>query len=62
MPLQIDASDDNANWTKQSWDLPIHDIATLRAYIAAQGISVQQFKRQAIYRFNVAKLPWLRGL
>lgn len=62
MALQIDASDDNANWTKQTWDLGIHDIPTLRKFIAAQGISVQQFKRQAIYRFNVTKLPWLRAL
>lgn len=52
----------NADWTKQTWDLPIDDVETLRAHLKAQGTTVRHFKSLPVYRLNVGKLPWLRDL
>lgn len=60
--FDLDADPDNADWTKGTWDLPVHDVESLRAYLAAQRRTVAAFKRLPIYRMNVKKLPWLRDL
>jgi hypothetical protein len=60
--INIDASPVNADWTKQTWDLPAHDLPSLREYLAAEGLSVAEFRRLPVYLLNVDKLPWLRDL
>ena len=61
--IDLDGSLDNADWTKQVWDLVgIDDIDKLRAYLKANKMSPAQFKRLPVYRFNVKKMPWLREL
>lgn len=52
----------NADWTKQTWDLPVRSLPELRAYLQDHGITIAQFKALPVYRLNVRKLPWLRRL
>ena len=60
--IRVDADIDNADWTKQSWDLGIDNVEDLRAWLKAQGITVAAFKRLPVYKFNVSKLKWLEDL
>lgn len=60
--VDIDADIDNADWTKQSWDLPCRTLDDLREYLRQTGTSVAEFKRLPVYRFNVDTLPWLADL
>lgn len=60
--LDIDADLTNADWPKQSWDLPVSTVGELRRHLKAQGITIAQFKRLPVYRLNVSKLAWLRKL
>ena len=55
----------NADWTKQSWDLPFQgpdDLQNLRDFIRSSGMTVEQFKRLPVYRLNVDKMSWVREL
>lgn len=60
--LNLDDDDDNANWTKRSWDLDVYNVDDLRALLDRMGVSVADFKRKLVYRANVDKLPWLKKL
>ncbi len=60
--LRVDESIDNADWTKQSWDLPYDNVEDLHAYLDAQGITVEHFKTRPVYRFNLKTQPWLLNL
>lgn len=61
--MNIDANPDNRDWTKRTWDLlGIKNLKDLRRYIAGAGMTVKQFKKLPVYRFNVDKMPWLKGL
>jgi uncharacterized protein YaeQ len=60
--INLDADLTNADWTKQSWDLPAHNVQDLRAWLKDQGTSVAAFKRLPVYKLNVEKLPWLKKL
>ena len=63
MPVvNIDANLENADWTKQSWDIPAHSVKDLRAWQKRQGMTIAHFKRLPVYRFNVEKLAWLKDL
>jgi len=62
MRVNLDADLHNADWTKQSWDLPAHNVQELRDLLKAQGTTVAAFKRLPVYKFNVDKLPWLKKL
>ena len=63
-PFNIDADPMNADWTKQSWDLPYRDAKSLRAYLEASGQTVEHFKTLPVYRLNVNKpgMEWLKEL
>ena len=52
----------NADWTKQSWDLPFTNAEALRAFLHERGTTVQAFKKLPVYTQNLDKLPWLRDL
>ncbi len=53
---------ENEDWTKRTWDLPFDNAEDLREYIEAIGMTVEEFKRLPIYRWNVDKMPWLEKL
>lgn len=52
----------NADWTKQTWDLPATSLPALRAYLKGIGVSVQTFKKLPVYQLNLARYPWLKRL
>jgi hypothetical protein len=60
--IRVDALLDNADWTKGTWDLPIDNVADLRAYLKATKVSVAAFKALPVYRRNLRTQPWLAGL
>jgi len=61
-PVNIDADLENADWTKGSWDIPATSVEELRTWLKQQGMTVEQFKRLPVYRRNMKRLEWLRGL
>ena len=64
MELHPDADLSNADWTKRSWDLPIHDAEGLQRWLAAKGVTLAHFKTLPVYRFNVDKpeFKWLKDM
>jgi hypothetical protein len=62
--LNLDADPMNADWTKQTWDLPYTDAKSLREYLKASGQTVEHFKQLPVYRLNVKKpgMEWLKEL
>jgi len=62
MALMPDQQLHNADWTKQSWDLPWRNVEDARAALEARGMSVAHFKTLPVYRLNVDRVPWLREL
>jgi hypothetical protein len=61
MALNLDANQDNADWPKRTWDLDIHTVDDLRAFLAFIGVSADQFRRSPVYRWNEDK-PGMEGL
>lgn len=59
--LPVDEGD-NADWTKQSWDLPYQTVEELRGFLQRTGMTVEEFRQLPIYRYNVSKMPWLQDL
>jgi hypothetical protein len=55
MGFNLDANQDNADWPKRTWDLDIHTVDELRAFLAFIGVSVEAFRTWPIYRWNVEK-------
>ena len=62
--LNIDAYPMNADWTKQTWDLPAKNVDELRAYLKASGQSAEHFKALPVYKLNATKpgFEWLKEL
>jgi hypothetical protein len=59
--INLDASD--GDWIKRAaWDLPASNVEELRAWLADQGMTVEEFKRLTVYRANFDRLPWLQEL
>ena len=57
-----DLDEENADWTKTTWDLPT-DKAEFLALLRDMGTTVEQFKSQPVYRFNLETgPPWLKDL
>ena len=59
--INVDADLANADWTKQSWDLP-RDKAEFLKFLKATGSTVEHFKTLPVYEWNLDKIPWLREL
>lgn len=60
---ELDQEPWNADWSKRTWDFDdINDVEALRAWLKAEGTSVEDFKQLPVYQFNIDKLPWLKDL
>lgn len=60
-PFNIDAGD-NADWPKQTWDLPYTTVAQVRAWLRSRGVTIAEFKRTPAYRLALPRNPWLKKL
>lgn len=57
-----DLDEENADWTKRTWDLPT-DLAEFLRGLEQTGMSVAEFKTLPVYRFNLKTGPsWLKDL
>ena len=61
-PIYPDADPIDADWTKRTWDLNVHNVQDLRRLLKAWGMSVRKFKKLPIYKLNVDKIKWLKDL
>jgi hypothetical protein len=62
--IDLDADLVNADWTKQTWDIPAKNVEELRAFLRQHRMSVKAFKRKPAY-LAVKDRPgfaWLREL
>jgi hypothetical protein len=53
--FNLDADLHNADWTKQSWDLPPYKSAEFLSAIKASGMNLATFKALPVYQHAVAK-------
>jgi hypothetical protein len=60
--FSIDADPMNADWTKQTWDLPATNLAELMEMLTETHMSADEFKQLPVYLLNVDKLEWLQDL
>lgn len=51
--IHIDADSINADWTKQSWDLPEFGSSKFNEYLRRSGITLAQFKQTNVYKHAV---------
>jgi len=56
MVLNIDADLENADWTKQTWDLPKYKSDEFIEWLTQSGMTLTQFKKLPVYQFNKDKL------
>ena len=52
--LNIDADLSNADWTKQSWDLPEYKSKEFMDWLKFSGMTLEQFKKLPVYKLNIA--------
>jgi hypothetical protein len=62
MVILADERAENADWPKRTWDLQIENKTDRLEYLKAMGMTVEQFKKLPVYRWNVEKLLWLKEL
>ncbi|MDA8218370.1 MAG: hypothetical protein M0Z94_12205 [Dehalococcoidales bacterium] len=53
--LCVDGDPDNADWTKQTWDLPPYKSEESMRFLARSGETLDDFRRLPVYRFAVLK-------
>ena len=53
-PLNIDANLENADWTKQSWDLPKYKSKEFMDWLKSSGMTLEQFRKLPVYKINLA--------
>lgn len=53
MVLNIDAILENADWTKQTWDLPKYKTKAFYDWLKFFGMTLTQFKKLPVYKFNL---------
>ena len=51
--LNIDAILDNADWTKQSWDLPKYKSKEFMDWLKFSGMTLAHFKKLPVYKMNI---------
>jgi len=54
--LNIDADLTNADWTKQSWDLPKYGSKEFKKWLVDSGMTLDDFKKLPVYQLNKEKL------
>jgi len=52
--VNIDAITENADWTKQTWDLPEYKSKEFMDWLKFSGMTLAQFKKLPVYKFNLA--------
>jgi hypothetical protein len=61
--INLDANLHNADWTKKTWDrLDIDSEEKLLQYLKRRKMSIEDFKKLPIYKFNRNKMEWLNDL
>ena len=59
--VDLDADLANADWTKQSWDLlGFENADQFRAWLKAQGMTVEEFKRLPAWTLAKDKPEWAK--
>ena len=48
--INIDAELHNADWTKQTWDLPPIDSQEFKDLLKSWGITMEDFKKLPVYK------------
>jgi hypothetical protein len=63
-PITGTAPPESADWLKRTWDLDLANPDELRAFLAATGMTVEEFKTWPLYRAHVDKpgMAWLKEL
>jgi len=51
--LNIDAQLHNADWTKQSWDLPPYKSEEFMEHLENTGMTLEHFRTLPVYEFAV---------
>jgi len=51
--LNIDAILENADWTKQSWDLPEYKSKEFMDWLKFSGMTLESFKKLPVYKLNI---------
>lgn len=51
--INLDANLFNADWTKQTWDLPPYKSEEFMAYLQATGSTLERFRQLPVYQFAV---------
>jgi hypothetical protein len=49
----IDSKLDNADWSKESWDLPEYKSEEFMRWLEAIGMTLDQFKKLPVYKNNI---------
>ena len=55
-PVNLDANLEDADWTKQTWDLPTIGSEEFRKYLESTGQTLEDFKHLPVYKNLMAKL------
>ncbi|MGM0420749.1 MAG: hypothetical protein ACQEQG_07095 [Bacillota bacterium] len=53
--LNIDGQPHNADWTKQSWDLPPYRSEKFMKQLERMDMTLEQFRKLPVYRHAVRK-------
>lgn len=53
MVLNIDAILENADWSKQTWDLPKYKTKAFYDWLKFSGMTLTQFKKLPVYKWAV---------
>ena len=53
MVLNIDANLENADWTKQKWDLPKYKSKEFMELLKFSGMTLEHFRTLPVYKFNL---------
>lgn len=54
--MNIDKDMENADWTKMTWDLPKYKSKEFYDWLKFSGMTLTQFKKLPVYKFNKDKL------
>ena len=53
--LNIDENIEDADWIKQTWDLPEYGSKEFQKYLKFSGKTLEQFKKLPVYKMAVKK-------
>jgi hypothetical protein len=48
--MNLDADLSNADWTKQSWDLPRYGSKKFEEYLKQSGMTLEEFQKLPVYQ------------